>query len=205
MCCRHCARVKGSRAREPYGNSPLLAARGAFGHRERVIDVGQNRASAAEQGSAGVGKPGIAGGYGHSDDGRNAKKRPAAIHSGVSFGCHRRPRKQRHESVVLPDHRRCRCPISASACSSQNRMPILAAHHRRGGEVVLRVRSLAPASRELAQAEVPARDQWAHTELLGQCERVTEVVFSVLGGVAAAGGLAEEVERPSLVVAVAAL
>ena len=49
---------------------------------------------------------------------------PHAIHSGGLFGRHWRSRKQRHESVVQRDHRHGRCPISASACSSQNRMPI---------------------------------------------------------------------------------
>jgi len=35
---------------------PLLAARGAFGRRERMIDVGQNRASIGEQRRAGIGQ-----------------------------------------------------------------------------------------------------------------------------------------------------
>src|SRR4029078_6580519 len=46
--------MKRARTREPYGNLPLLAARGAFGRRERMIDVGQNRASIGEQHRAAI-------------------------------------------------------------------------------------------------------------------------------------------------------
>ena len=48
--------MKGRRTREPYGNLPLLAARGAFGRRERMIDVRQNCTRIGEQRRAGVGQ-----------------------------------------------------------------------------------------------------------------------------------------------------
>src|SRR5262245_57013258 len=48
--------MKWRRAREPDGDFPLLAARGAPGRRERMIDVGQDRTGIGEQRRAGVGQ-----------------------------------------------------------------------------------------------------------------------------------------------------
>jgi hypothetical protein len=71
--------------------------------------------------------------------------------------------------------------------------------------MVLRDPLLAEAARALAQGEVAARDQGAHPEFLGECERVMKALAGVLHRIAAAGGLASEAERPGLAVHLVAL
>src|SRR6266566_526280 len=51
----------------------------------------------------------------------------------------------------------------------------LAVHRRRGGEVLLRLLSLACAPVELAEAEVAVGDERAHAELLGEGQRLAIV------------------------------
>src|SRR4029453_12220470 len=58
---------------------------------------------------------------------------------------------------------RCRQPV---------RHPHLAIHRRRGGEVLLRLRALARAPVELAEAEMAVGDEGAHASGLGERQRL---------------------------------
>src|SRR6185503_14621164 len=62
------------------------------------------------------------------------------------------------------------------------RHPHLAVHRRRGGEVLLRLFSLAGALVELAEAEVAVGDEGAHTEFTSELRTTRPATSSRLGG-----------------------
>jgi hypothetical protein len=83
---------------------------------------------------------------------------------------------------------------SAFACSSQNRM---SKHRRRGGEVLLRVLTLARTPVELAETEVAVGNERAHAARLGERQRLAVVGLSALGieSVERSGDVAEQAQR----------
>src|SRR5262249_34943533 len=56
----------------------------------------------------------------------------------------------------------------------------LAVHHRRGGEMLLRLLAVARAPVELAEAEVAVGDEQAHAELAGELQRLAVGAFGVV-------------------------
>src|SRR5262249_49153352 len=81
------------------------------------------------------------------------------------------------------------------------RHPHLAVHRCRGGEVLLRLLTLARALVELAEAEVAVGDEGAHTKLLGQDGSLPIVGCGLraLWRLAPCGDLTEKPERICLV------
>ena len=67
----------------------------------------------------------------------------------------------------------------------------LAIHSSRSRQVLGRLRSVAGAPVELAQAEMAVGDEGAHVKLVGERERVTIVAFCLLREIAAGGDVAE--------------
>src|SRR5262249_31220963 len=85
--------------------------------------------------------------------------------------------------------------------------PHLAVHRRCGGEVLLRLLTLASAPVELAEAEVAVGDEGAHAEFGRDNERRPVVAFGIsrLGGLAQRRHVAEELAGPRLEAEFAAL